>query len=120
MNFVADEGVDSPIVEQLRQAGHTVLAIAETSPGVNDETVLESAQSQQAILITGDRDFGELAYRLRRVHFGIILVRLGGDYRGEQGTDRRRSHRSTCSGTAGFIFSDQPGTDSDSTNSALN
>lgn len=37
MNLLADEGVDHPIVEQLRQEGHTVFYIAEMEPGIDDK-----------------------------------------------------------------------------------
>lgn len=40
MNLLADEGVDRPIVEQLRQEGHHVLYIAEMSPGIADDVIL--------------------------------------------------------------------------------
>ncbi len=72
MNFVADESVDQPIVTQLRQAGHTVLAIVEMEPSISDETVLEIANQQGMVLLTGDKDFGELVFRDRRyIHLGL-------------------------------------------------
>ncbi len=37
MNFFADESVDHPIVERLRDDGHDVLAVAEMAPGMPDE-----------------------------------------------------------------------------------
>ena len=78
MKLVADESVDFPIIEALRTAGHDVLAVVELAPGINDETVLEMANRGQALLLTADKDFGELVYRLRRVHWGVILIRLAG------------------------------------------
>ena len=78
MNFVADENVDQPIVTRLRAAGHTVLAIVEMEPSISDETVLDIANEREMVLLTGDKDFGELVYRDRRYTFGIILIRLAG------------------------------------------
>ena len=78
MNFVADESVDQPIVTQLRAEGHQVLAIVEMDPGVADETVLEIANEQGMVLLTGDKDFGELVFRDRQHAFGIVLLRLSG------------------------------------------
>jgi predicted nuclease of predicted toxin-antitoxin system len=78
MNFLADESVDFPIVEKLREEGHSVLAIAEMSPSISDDDVLEIANSQVMLLVTGDKDFGELIFRLNRVALGVILVRLLG------------------------------------------
>jgi len=78
MKFLADESVDRQIVACLRQAGHTVLYVAEMEPGMPDEAVLETANREQALLLTADKDFGELVYRQRRVAHGIVLFRLAG------------------------------------------
>ena len=78
MTFVADEGVDSAIVGRLRDKGHHVLYIAEVSPSISDDEVLDQANEVQALLITEDKDFGELVFRLRRIHGGVILLRLHG------------------------------------------
>jgi len=68
MNLIADEGVDRQIVELLRMNGHEVLSIAELKPGISDDEVLLFANSNKSVLITSDRDFGELVYRMKRVH----------------------------------------------------
>lgn len=59
MNLLADESVDRPIVERLRQDGHATLYVAELAPGVSDEDVLREANSRSALLLTEDKDFGE-------------------------------------------------------------
>jgi predicted nuclease of predicted toxin-antitoxin system len=76
MNFVADEGVDQQIVIALRENGHDVLYIAELASGINDNMVLQFTNEQNRILMTRDKDFGELVYRDKKVHSGIILNRL--------------------------------------------
>ena len=78
MNFVADESMDYPIVRRLRQEKHTVWAVSEMEPGIADTVVLEIANQQGVVLITGDKDFGELVFRDRRYTFGVILLRLAG------------------------------------------
>lgn len=78
MNFVADEGIDQPIVKSLRQAGHTVWYVAEMSPSISDNEVLQLARDQQAILLTFDKDFGELVFRQNQAAYGVILFRLHG------------------------------------------
>jgi predicted nuclease of predicted toxin-antitoxin system len=78
MNFLADEGVDFPVVQRLRSDGHEVLYVAEMSPGVSDETVLAAANAKNALLLTSDKDFGELVYRLRHISAGVLLMRLAG------------------------------------------
>ncbi len=78
MNLVADESVDRPIVERLRQDGHHVVFIAEVAAGADDDTVLTRANQESALLLTSDKDFGELVYRLRLHTHGVVLVRLAG------------------------------------------
>jgi len=72
---VADESVEGPTVSALRAAGHWVLFIAETSPGIEDAEVLGIARREQALLLTADKDFGELVFRNRETHAGILLIR---------------------------------------------
>jgi predicted nuclease of predicted toxin-antitoxin system len=78
VNVLADEGVDRTIVEQLRADGHDVLYIAEASPSITDDEVLDLANSRGALLITADKDFGELVFRLRQAHSGVMLLRFAG------------------------------------------
>ena len=68
MNFVADEGIERHIVEILRLDGNEVIYIAELKPGISDEAVLDYANKSESILVTADRDFGELVFRMKRVH----------------------------------------------------
>ncbi|HEY9298614.1 MAG TPA: DUF5615 family PIN-like protein, partial [Phormidium sp.] len=74
----ADEGVDRQIVEHLRQDAHFVWYVAEMEPGISDDIVLEIANREEAVLLTADKDFGELVFRLRRVAYGVVLLRLSG------------------------------------------
>ena len=76
MNLLADESIDKPIVDRLRQDGHSVLYIADFAPSIDDDTVLQRANQNSALLITADKDFGELVFRQGRIHVGVVLVRL--------------------------------------------
>ncbi len=76
MKFIADEGVDGQIVEKLREEGHDVYYVAEHTAGTSDEAILKIANQEDRILMTRDKDFGELVYPLRQVHSGIMLNRL--------------------------------------------
>jgi predicted nuclease of predicted toxin-antitoxin system len=78
MKFLADENMDVAIVERLRQDGHQVWYVVEMEPGIPDDEVLALANREGAILITADKDFGELVFRLRYLATGIILIRLAG------------------------------------------
>ncbi len=76
--LVADESVDLPIVNGLRARGIEVLYVAEMDPGIDDEAVLDEANRHQGMLLTQDKDFGELVFRLGRVSAGVVLIRLAG------------------------------------------
>jgi len=78
VKVLADEGVDRPIVERLRQSGHQVWYVAEMEPGISDDVVLDLANRERAILLTADKDFGELVFRQGRMTRGVILIRLAG------------------------------------------
>lgn len=78
MNFLADESVDRQIVERLRQDGHQVWYVAEMEPGISDENVLDLANKEGYLLITADKDFGELVFLQRRLMSGVTLIRLTG------------------------------------------
>lgn len=77
MKFLVDEGVDKPIVDLLRTHGFDVHYILETHRGVDDEKVLDLANEEERVLLTQDKDFGEMVFRLKKVHLGIVLIRLG-------------------------------------------
>jgi len=62
VKIVADESVDWQVVDRLRASGHDVLFVAELAPGSDDETVLGHSREANAILLTADKDFGELVF----------------------------------------------------------
>jgi len=76
MNFLADESCAWPVLRVLREAGHDVVAISEVARGAADEQVLERALNEKRVLITEDRDFGELVYARGRPSAGVILIRF--------------------------------------------
>jgi hypothetical protein len=60
MNLLADEGLERVVVERLRRDGHSVEWVAELAPSLPDEEVLRLAAAGGAVLVTEDKDFGEL------------------------------------------------------------
>ena len=78
MNLLADEGVDKAVVDRLRQDGHTVEYVAELAPGIDDRAVLRQANQSCDVLITADKDFGELVARMGQIQVGVVLLRLEG------------------------------------------
>ena len=78
MNLVADEGVEASIVSALRDAGYSVVYVAEEAPSTADPHVLGLARAIDSLLITADKDFGELVFRQGLTSAGVVLIRLHG------------------------------------------
>ena len=78
MNFFVDESIDRQIVSSLRRDGHAVRYVAKMEPGISDDMVLDLANEEADVLLTADKDFGELVFRQGRLAPGIMLVRLAG------------------------------------------
>ncbi|WP_375506794.1 DUF5615 family PIN-like protein [uncultured Nostoc sp.] len=77
MRFLANENFPLPSVRLLRQAGYDVASVTEDSPGIEDTEVLTRAANEQRVILTFDRDYGELIYRLRLPSpTGVIYLRF--------------------------------------------
>lgn len=76
LRFLADENVSREVTTRLRHAGIDVLEISNDRRGSIDQLVLEIATSDKRILITEDRDFGELVIRQRLPVEGVLLLEL--------------------------------------------
>jgi predicted nuclease of predicted toxin-antitoxin system len=76
MRLVADENLDLTVVGALREAGHEVFAVVEMEPGIPDEAVLGITNSQVAMLVTEDKDFGELGNGSPRLRTAICRSRI--------------------------------------------
>lgn len=77
MRILANENFPQDAIVALRLAGYDVLWVRESMPGSQDEQVLAHAQKENRVLITFDKDFGELAFRSNMPsENGIILFRI--------------------------------------------
>jgi len=81
VRFVADESCDFAVVRALRAAGHDVSAVAEIAPQLSDPKVLMLARDETRVLITEDKDFGELVYASKLRTSGVVLLRFPADAR---------------------------------------
>ena len=76
MRLCANENIPEDCVIRLRQTGHDVLWIREAAPGMPDNAVLARALAEGRLLITFDKDFGELVFRRgAKASHGIVLFR---------------------------------------------
>jgi predicted nuclease of predicted toxin-antitoxin system len=74
---LANENFPLLAIEGLRDAGHDVLWARTDLPGVADDVILERAQDDERLVLTFDKDFGELAFRWGLPSCcGVILFRL--------------------------------------------
>jgi len=77
MRLCANENISGDCVSKLRHAGHDVLWIRESAPGSSDSAVLARAYEETRVLITFDKDFGQLVFqRGAKAAHGVILFRI--------------------------------------------
>ncbi|HEX3151344.1 MAG TPA: DUF5615 family PIN-like protein [Gemmataceae bacterium] len=84
MTLFMDESVAGIIIDQLRIDGHVVLSMRDIAAGAPDQDVLARAVAAGAVLLTEDKDFGELVYHNKVAHTGVVLIRLAGLRRGQR------------------------------------
>jgi uncharacterized DUF497 family protein len=62
MRFLADENIPGDAVAEIEAAGHDIVWVRTVAPGSKDEDVLAWAVREERIILTFDKDFGELAW----------------------------------------------------------
>ncbi len=82
MKFLADESCDFVVVRALRQEGYDVLAVCELAPSMADVDVMHLAGKGKRILITEDKDFGQIFYSgAAGKEHTVILIRYPNNIR---------------------------------------
>jgi len=77
LKFLADENIAPRVVEALRKEKFDVLSVFEEKlSGTSDEKILKMAQKEKRLILTHDKDFGNLIRQPYRSHSGVILLRL--------------------------------------------
>ena len=76
MRILADEDLEAAMVQWLRATGHEVLWAAEDLAATPDPELLKISRDSSLVLMTRDRDFGELVFRERLGFHGIVLLRI--------------------------------------------
>ena len=76
MRFLVDESTTPAVAEWLRENGHEVFSVFNEARGMQDADILQKAFTDNWILVTNDKDFGEKVYRERQPHGGVVLLRL--------------------------------------------
>ena len=115
MKFLVDECCDATLVDSLRHAGHDARYVAEFADGISDDDVLQIAFDEDRLLVTEDKDFGELTVRFGKPTHGLIVLRMP-DARGVEKWERLSSlleqfpdHlRETCTVITSRVFRFRP------------
>lgn len=76
MKFIVDENTGPSVARWLANKGYDIFSVYDSSPGLSDEAILAKAFAENFIIITCDKDFGELVYKQQLPHRGVILLRL--------------------------------------------
>jgi predicted nuclease of predicted toxin-antitoxin system len=77
MRVLANENFPGPAIEAPRAKGHDAVWVRTDMPGATDDAVLERAQAEERLVVTFDKDFGELAFRWGLpATRGVILFRI--------------------------------------------
>jgi predicted nuclease of predicted toxin-antitoxin system len=88
MRFLVNENVTLTVTQELRQRGHDVHSVKESMRSESEDAILARAQTDERIVVSHDKDFGELAFRsLLPASSGVILFRLTGS---DPDADNRR------------------------------
>jgi predicted nuclease of predicted toxin-antitoxin system len=77
MRFLVDECVGPSVARWLRENNHDTISAHEDCRGWDDERILDKAYSEDRIVITTDKDFGEMVFRRKLQNCGVILLRGG-------------------------------------------
>jgi predicted nuclease of predicted toxin-antitoxin system len=76
LRFLVDVGVGKKVEQWLIENGHDVRVVRDINPSASDIDILNVASSEARMVITMDKDFGELVYNSGRPHAGVLILRL--------------------------------------------
>ena len=76
MRILTDENVPQSVLTWLRATGHDVMSASELGIGDPDTRWLTLAESEERLILTSDKDFGDLVFRDSLTSFGVLLLRL--------------------------------------------
>ncbi len=76
MKFLADANIPRRLVDRLRATGHEIFwAYEDAAPGTSDEDLIGRAAAEDRVILTWDKDFGELVFSHGH-RVGVILIRM--------------------------------------------
>lgn len=75
MKFIVDESSGKGVAQFLISKGYDVIYVGDFMEQALDESILEYASAENRVLVTNDKDFGELVYKKQKRVAGLILIR---------------------------------------------
>ncbi|RMG72661.1 MAG: hypothetical protein D6710_04425 [Nitrospirae bacterium] len=78
LRFLADVNIEKQLIDFLRNSGYNVKCISEIDCQMEDEELLSLSNREKRIILTNDKDFGELIFYQQKATSGIILIRIKG------------------------------------------
>lgn len=76
MKILVDAGVGISVEQWLVDSGHDVKSVRLLDPRMEDDAVLTMAVGEGRLVLTMDKDFGEMVHRSGRYHAGVLLLRM--------------------------------------------
>jgi predicted nuclease of predicted toxin-antitoxin system len=76
LKFIVDVGISKKVEQWLQNHGYDIKSIRDINPRMSDKEILKMATSERRMVITMDKDFGELVYNSGLPHSGVLLLRL--------------------------------------------
>lgn len=76
LRLLLDENVGRSVVQSLISNGYDAVSAVEIGFGMPDADILRLALQEKRVLITLDKDFGQMIYQSRAEHCGVVLLRL--------------------------------------------
>lgn len=83
LKFLVDVGVGTGVEDLLREQGYDTKTIRSIDPAMDDSEIIRLAHAEDRMVVTMDKDFGELVYHSAASHSGVLLLRLD-DATGEE------------------------------------
>jgi predicted nuclease of predicted toxin-antitoxin system len=76
LKVIVDVGVGAAVEKVLRELGHDVVSVRDLDPRMDDRKIVARAADEERLVVTMDKDFGELVFREGTRHAGVLLLRL--------------------------------------------
>jgi len=73
--IIIDENVDQVLIDRLGGKNYKIISIKEYKRGITDRKIIELAKSKNGLIITEDKDFGELVFSHGIKDCSVIFLR---------------------------------------------